>query len=128
MYKGNKEHIYARIVKKGEPQSVLVSQMTCVEDSESFAIYNTDISGKTFVVDESDDPQYRYKIAVELDDEHVQLFENFSKDHFYHDFEIVTENNGSYVIQMNSMIMDDKIVIAFFDNESDARVYYKTIE
>lgn len=128
LYEGKKEYIYARILKKGEPQSALMIRMICVEDGESFTIYNTDISGKIFITDEMDEPQYKYKIAVDLNNEQMQLFEDFTEDHLYHDIEVGTGDYGVQIIPMDSMITDDRVVIAYFDNESDARACYRTIE
>lgn len=129
IYVGKKECVYARRIDEVEPESVLLTKILCIEDNGMFSIYNTDITSKTFITDKSaSDPQYKYGIQVQLNEENKEIFETFTTDHLFHDIELDTVHINSRSLSINAIITDGKVIIAYFDNEEDARNYYNSVE
>ena len=129
IYVDKKEYIYARRITEVEHESVLITKILCTEDNGMFPIYNTDITGKIFITDKStDDPQYKYRIQIQLNNENKEIFKTFTTEHLYHEIELDTVSINSQLVSINTVITDGKVIIAYFANEEDAREYYNSVE
>lgn len=129
LYYGNKECVYSRILKMVDPESVKIARLICTDDNKDMMIYNTDLTGKTFVTDGStDDPQYKYGVRIQLNDERKRELADYMTEHFNHLMEINPEGGNMWRAEINVVITDGNIFIYYSDDEAEAREFYDTIK
>lgn len=128
IYDGNKEYIYTRLFFEKESSTIVQTEILCINDNDIFLIEKTDIIKLTFVMDESKEPQYRYGIRIQLNDEKSKELKDFTTKHLQHDIEINNRFHVQHFVSIDNVIGDGNFFIAYFDSEYAARGYYDTLK
>lgn len=133
IYKGEKTFVYARRIIEIEPESIQVAEINCTDDDERFAIYNTDLVGKTFITNNDAKNNEKYEISIQLKNEKLKQMEYFINNHSGHDLQSgIVVSSERYLdccsFDSANAILGDSVIIAYYENELVAREKYDDIE